>query len=574
MTQPVLAQARAWRDDDPDPDTARALDAVVERAADGDATATADLQYAFSGRITFGTAGLRAPMGWGPRRMNRATVGRAAAGFGDWLLAERSASPAVVVGYDARHGSDVFARDTVEILAGLGIEALLLPRALPTPVLAFSLGALDATAGIMVTASHNPAGDNGYKVYVGRQQIAPPLDEQIAAHIDAVPSVKGCARSDGWTLLDNDVVEHYVERAASLVDPSSPREVRVVYTPLHGVAGDVALDVLHRGGFNDVHVVGEQFTPDPDFPTISSPNPEHAQTLHAAIAMARSVDADLVIATDPDGDRCAVAVPDSATEGGWRRLTGNEVGDLLGQWLADDTVPGAFATTLVSSSRLGAIAAAHGRTFVRTLTGFKWLATVPSLRYAYEEAIGYCVDPHAVRDKDGITAALRVVELAATLHASGQSLLDALADLDQTFGRDLTDYVVASSDDIGRARILLRLREFARQPPRTLAGLGVRAVTDLDEGFAGMPPTPGLLITLDGPTAGSSAQVVIRPSGTEPIVKAYLEVVDPPRAEPILLPRQQDWARPEPTARDSGHTEDTAPAALNRLRAEVSVLLG
>jgi phosphomannomutase len=574
MSQSVLAQARAWRDDDPDPDTARELDAVIERAVAGDAAATADLEYAFLGRITFGTAGLRAAMGWGPRRMNRATVARAAVGFGAWLLAERSRSPAVVVGYDARHQSDVFARDTVEILAGFGIEALLLPRRLPTPVLAFALGALDATAGVMVTASHNPGADNGYKVYVGRQQIAPPFDEQIAAHIDAVTSVRDCARSDSWTLLDNDVVERYVDRAVSLVDPTSPRAVRVVYTPLHGVAGDLVLDVLHRCGVDDIHVVSEQFTPDPDFPTISSPNPEHPATMQAAIATAQAVNADLVIATDPDGDRCAVAVPDPAAVGGWRRLTGNEVGDLLGQWLADDDVPGTFATTLVSGSRLAVIAADHGRSFTRTLTGFKWLATVPDLRYAYEEAIGYCVDPHAVRDKDGITAALRVVELTATLRARGQSLLDALADLDRRFGRDLTDQVVVATDDAGLVRIMHRLREFATQPPSALARLRVRAVADLDEGFARLPPTPGLLITLDGPTPGGSAQVVIRPSGTEPIVKAYLEVVEPPLAERIWLRRQQDRVDPGRAPSDPRHTQDAALAALTRLRAEVSLLLG
>jgi phosphomannomutase len=320
--------------------------------------------------------------------------------------------------------------------------------------------------------------------------------------------------------------------------------------------------------------VSEQFAPDPDFPTIDSPNPEHDTTLQAAFSTAQRVDADLVVATDPDGDRCAVAVPDPTRVDGWRRLTGNEVGDLLGQLLAGDDVPGAFATTLVSSARLATIATAHGRRFTRTLTGFKWLATVPNLRYAYEEAMGYCVDPDAVRDKDGITAALRVVELAATLRAREKTLLDALADLDHTYGRDLTDQVTVATDDAGLARILHRLRDMAAHPPKAFAGLRVRDVADLGEGFADLPPTPGLLITLDAPMPGGSAKVVIRPSGTEPLVKAYLEVVEPPDTDANMLHRQLDPARQDHPPRDSHHTQDAAYGTLDRLRAEVSVLLG
>jgi phosphomannomutase len=498
-------------------------------------------------------------MGWGPRRMNRATVARAAAGFGAWLL-DHETDPrtrrGVVIGYDARHQSATFARDTAQILSGLGLRAWLLPRPLPTPVLAFAIGALQASAGVMVTASHNPAGDNGYKVFVGRRQIAAPVDAQIAAAIEAVPAVRTLARSDAWTELDDDVVRRYVERAASLVDVSSGRSLRVVYTPVHGVAGELVLEVLERAGFDKPIVVTEQFAPDPDFATVTSPNPEDRQTLRRAIAQARTADADLVVATDPDGDRCAVALPDAESDGGWRVLSGNEVGDLLAAMLADDPQPGTFATTIVSAHRLAAIARAHGRASARTLTGFKWLSRVPHLRYAYEEAIGYCVDPEAVLDKDGITAAVRVVELAATLRAEGRTLVDALLDLDLRYGISLTDQLTVelTSDDAGNTGRLDRLRDAM---PADLAGLAVERIEDLAEGVDGLPGTAGVRIRLAAPWPGGLAQVVIRPSGTEPKLKAYLEVALPPAA-------------PDESLRERQHT---AAAVLAGLSAAVSEML-
>jgi phosphomannomutase len=549
-----LAQARSWLADDPDATTAAQLSDAIDAALSGDASAQRELRTQFSGRLEFGTAGLRGPMGWGPRRMNRVSVGRAAAGFGAWLRANGGGP--VVIGFDARHNSATFAQDTAQILAGLDITVLLLPGPLPTPVLAFAIADLGARAGVMVTASHNPAPDNGYKVYVGRSQISPPVDAQIATAIDAVGSLRDVSRSDRWTLADGGVVARYAERAAGLVAPTSARDVHVVYTAVHGVAGELVRSVLVAAGFPAPQVVAQQFDPDPDFPSVSSPNPEDPQTLRLALAVARGEGADLVVATDPDGDRCAVAVPDPQMVGGWRVLSGNEVGDLLGAFLVDDPRPGAFATTVVSGHRLGAIARAHGRPFAQTLTGFKWLSTVPTLRYAFEEAIGYCVDPDAVLDKDGITAALRVVELAATVKAQGRSLLDALLDLDLRYGIDLTERVVVdvAADQI---EVTQRLRRLTRTAPDELAGLAVAQVDDLALGVDDLPGTPGVRITLDAPWPGGLAQVVVRPSGTEPKLKAYLEVALPPAGAQESLREQQH----------------TAAAVLAGLSVEVSRLL-
>ncbi|MGH3344835.1 MAG: phospho-sugar mutase, partial [Carbonactinosporaceae bacterium] len=522
----LLDRARAWLAEDPDPQTRAELAALLDG---NDLGGIADR---FGGRLEFGTAGLRGALGAGPNRMNRALVTRAAAGLAAYL--RNGAAGPVVVGHDARHNSAVFAHDTAAVMAGAGRRALLLPLPLPTPVLAFAARRLGCVAGVMVTASHNPPQDNGYKVYLddGRQ-IVPPADAAISAEIDRVGPLAGVARDeDAPQVLDDSVVHDYLARVSGVVAPGGPRELEVVYTPLHGVAGDVLLRAFERAGFARPHVVPEQAEPDPDFPSVAFPNPEEPGALDLALAAAQRRDADLVLANDPDGDRCAVAVPAGR---GWRLLSGDEVGALLALHLVRRGASGTFATTVVSSSLLKAMARAHGLGYTETLTGFKWLSRVRGLRFAYEEALGYCVDPEAVRDKDGVSAALLVAELAASLRAGGRTLTDLLDEIAREFGVHATEQLsvrVTSSagapargvgDPAGAgdaiADAMARLRS---DPPGKLGGLAVHAVEDMSAGVGGLPPAEGLRLWLTG-----GARVVVRPSGTEPKLKSYLEVVVP-----------------------------------------------
>jgi phosphomannomutase len=512
----VSAVARAWLAEDPDPDTRAELQGLL------DADDTAALSDRFGASLEFGTAGLRGAMGAGPNRMNRVVVIRAAAGLAAYLAAHGGA--AVVIGYDARHKSDVFARDTAEVMSGAGLRAMVLPRPLPTPVLAFAIRHLGAAAGVMVTASHNPPQDNGYKVYLGDgSQIVPPADAEISAAIAAVGPLAGIPRGHDWETLDDGVLDDYLDRVASLLDPSSPRDLRVVYTPLHGVGRDVLLAAFTRAGFPDPVVVARQADPDPDFSTVAFPNPEEPGAIDLALsAAAEHPDTDLVIANDPDADRCAVAVHDPEADAGWRMLRGDEVGALLGQHLVrrDPNLSGVFAASIVSSSLLGRIAAAHGLGYAETLTGFKWISRVEGLRYGYEEALGYCVDPAAVRDKDGVSAALLVTELAATLKAEGRTLVDLLDDLAREHGLHATDQLSVRVEDLSLIEdAMARLRT---EPPARLGGRAVERADDLATGSADLPPTDGLRYTL-----ADGGRVVVRPSGTEPKLKAYLEVVVP-----------------------------------------------
>ena len=516
----LLARASTWLDDDPDPLTRAELVALVRQVEDGDADARDELADRFDGTLEFGTAGLRGAVAAGPNRMNRAVVIRAAAGLTSYLLLDDPA-PRVVIGYDARHRSLDFARDTAAVLVAAGGEALLLPSALPTPVLAFAVRHLGAHAGVMVTASHNPPQDNGYKVYLADgSQIVPPADSDIAAHIAAVTRVRDVPRVDsGWHLLGDDVLDAYLRAAAAVVDPDSPRDLAVVHTSLHGVGGEVVRAAFERAGFAPPTQVPSQAEPDPDFPTVAFPNPEEPGAIDAALALAAERGADLVIASDPDADRCAVAVPDAA--GRWRMLTGDEVGALLGTHLVergveDDAV---FARSVVSGRLLAAIARAAGVRCVETLTGFKWIARVPGLRYGYEEALGYCVDPTSVRDKDGVSTALLVAEMAAGCRSLGRTLLDVLDDLALAHGVHLNGQHAVRVDDLSQiTAAMLRLRSNAP----ALAGVAVRTCTDLADGGAGLPPTDGLRYDL-----ADGSRVVVRPSGTEPKLKAYLEVVVP-----------------------------------------------
>ncbi|MGW3227891.1 phospho-sugar mutase [Kitasatospora sp. NPDC001095] len=533
----LLARARTWLAEDPDPQTREELTALLARAEDPEAETDSKLAWAeiaerFSDRLQFGTAGLRGELGAGPMRMNRAVVIRAAAGLVAYVR-QQGLGDLVVIGYDARHKSYDFARDTAAVVVGAGLRAALLPRPLPTPVLAFAVRHLGAAAGVTVTASHNPPQDNGYKVYLGDgSQIVPPADAGIAAEIDAIGSLDEVPRAEeGWEVLGEDVVEAYLARAVSIVDPHSPRDLDVVYTPMHGVGRDTLVAAFRRAGFPAPTVVAEQAEPDPDFPTVAFPNPEEPGAMDLAFRTAATVGPDIVIANDPDADRCAVAVPTNGNAAGggrgaagWRMLRGDEVGALLGSALVAKKAEGTFATTIVSATLLGRIAEAAGLDYAETLTGFKWISRAEGLRYGYEEALGYCVDPQGVRDKDGITAALLVAELAATLKKSGRTLSDLLDDLALEHGLHATDQLSVRVQDLSLiADAMRRLRE---QPPTVLAGLQVTRADDLSAGSADLPPTDGLRYYLAGEGV-RSARIVVRPSGTEPKLKCYLEVVLP-----------------------------------------------
>ncbi|MFM8599754.1 MAG: phospho-sugar mutase [Mycobacterium sp.] len=512
--------ARAWLAEDPDPVTAAELAALLTAAESGDTSAAAELADAFDGTLQFGTAGLRGRLGPGSNRMNRVVVARAAAGLAAYLAAHGGSR--VVVGYDARRNSDVFARDTAEIMAAAGIEAMVLPSALPTPVLAFAIRHLGCDAGVMVTASHNPPDDNGYKVYLGDgSQIVPPADAEISAQIAAVGSPASITRSSQYAILDGAVLDAYVARAVSLLG-EGPREVAAVYTALHGVGGEVFVRVVREAGFAAPATVAAQFEPDGRFPTVNFPNPEEPGAMDLALADARMTDADVIIANDPDADRCAAGI---RCAGDYRMLTGDEVGALLGWWIAErarrDGSPatGVYAQSIVSGTLLERIAADAALGYATTLTGFKWIAKVPGLRFGYEEALGYCCDPDAVKDKDGITASLLMLELVAALKAEGRGPQDVLDDLARRHGLYATAQLSVRVADLSLiAAAMARLRA---DPPGSLAGRTVLRTDDLEQGVDGLPPTDGLRFTL------ADARVIVRPSGTEPKLKCYLQVVIP-----------------------------------------------
>ena len=515
-----LPAARAWLAEDPDPATAAQLADLIARGESGDPTALAELVDAFAGPLRFGTAGLRGPLGPGPNRMNRAVVLRAAAGLAAYLRSTGGTS--VLVGHDARHGSADFARDTARVMAGAGLEAMVLPRPLPTPVTAFGVRYLGTDAGVMVTASHNPAADNGYKVYLGDgRQITAPTDAEISAAIDAVGPLGTIPLSEDYITLDDGILDAYIDRAASLLRPG-PRDLTVAYTALHGVGAECFRRCVAAAGFAAPHCVAEQIDPDPDFPTVAFPNPEEPGALDLVIAAAARIDADLVIAQDPDADRLAVAVPD---DGSYRPLTGDELGALLGWWIVERRAAaglapaGTIAQSIVSGTLLEGVARAAGYAHATTLTGFKWISRVPDLVFGYEEALGYCVDPEAVADKDGSTAALLAMECAAALRARGRTLLDALDDLERAHGVHATAQVSVRAS--GPTALHDALARIQAAPPTSVAGHAVLAVDDLARGDGGLPPTPGIRLLLD------DARIIVRPSGTEPKLKCYLQVVVP-----------------------------------------------
>jgi phosphomannomutase len=561
----LRAAAEAWLAIDPDADTVDELRALLDA---GDDEGLADR---FGTRLEFGTAGLRGALGAGPNRMNRVVVMRTSAGLARFLAA-RTDRPSVVVGHDARHKSDVFARDAAEVLAAAGVTVTLLPRALPTPVLAFAVRDLDASAGVMITASHNPAPDNGYKLYLGGadagSQLVSPDDARVLEQIDAVTAEGGLpARSDAVTVAGDDLVERYVAATARLA-AGVRGDLRWAYTPMHGVGLATVRRVLAAAGLPDPVVVPSQADPDPDFPTAPFPNPEEPGTLDAAFDLAAASGASLVLANDPDADRLAVALPDGAGgwrrhgadgsggwrrhgadgSGGWRRLSGNETGLLLGWTIAaaSGAAGGTLATSIVSTPGLERIAARFGFGFAPTLTGFKWISRAPALLYGFEEALGYLVDPQTVRDKDGISALVVVLREAVRLAAEGRTLEDRLAEIEESIGRFDSDQISLRVADLGEiAAIMTRLRE---RPPTRIGDLAVESIDDLKDGLDGLPPSDVLRFALSG-----GARLVVRPSGTEPKLKAYLDV----------------WS--EATTPDARRSE--TDARMSSLRAGVNTLL-
>jgi phosphomannomutase len=539
-------RARAWLDDDPDPATQAELRAVLDRLPES----AADLADRFEGPLTFGTAGLRGPLRAGPNGMNRAVVRAAAAGLTAWLGAQGARGP-LVIGFDARRGSREFAEETSRVSTGAGRPAMVLPRPLPTPVLAYAVRRLGAAAGVMVTASHNPPRDNGYKVYLGEElggplgagaQIVPPADAEIEAAIRAVGPLGSVPLGEPGRVLGEEIVDSYVAAAAGVVDVDGPRDLAVAYTPLHGVGASVLTAAFARAGFPVPAVVPEQAEPDPAFPTVAFPNPEEPGAMDRVLALAESVGADLAIANDPDADRCAVAIRDSRH--GWRMLRGDEVGVLLADHLMRRGARGLYATTIVSSSLLKAVCAARGRPYDETLTGFKWIvrARGDDLVFGYEEALGYCVAPDLVRDKDGVTAALLVAELAAGLRAELRTLADRLDELAAEFGVYATDQLSVRVDDL--SEIDAAMAHLRADPPAALLDEPVTSTDDLQ-------PDADVLILRTG-----AVRVVVRPSGTEPKLKAYLEVVEPVTDGDVAAARER------------------AAASLRALRTETAAALG
>ena len=538
MDQALVAEVKAWIEDDPDPVTASRLQKLLDS---GDETT---LRTFFSGFLQFGTAGLRGPNGPGPSCMNRAVVGRTAAGIAAYMKARGMTR--VVIGRDARYGSADYAIESAEIFSGAGMEVFLLPRALPTPVLAYATTALKADVGVMVTASHNPPQDNGYKVYIGpdadgiayaSSQIINPTDGFIATEIDSITSLKSQPRGNSWTVLDETLINEYVQRTSTL--GKKPGNLKIVYTAMHGVGTQTLSQVFAKAGFPDLILVSEQAAPDPDFPTVAFPNPEEPGAIDLALATARSHNADLVIANDPDADRCAAAIKDRS--GDWRMLRGDELGVIFGEWIARTSPQGTFGNSIVSSSILRKISVHYGIDFQEVLTGFKWLAKIEDLAFGYEEAIGYAVDSETVNDKDGISAAIFLAQIATDLAAVGKDLNDLLDEVWQRHGFHATEQISIRVADMGAiTKLLAGLRS---NPPREIAGRAVESIDDLAAPTDGLPPTDGLRLWLSG-----GVRIIIRPSGTEAKLKCYIEVISP--------------------------NQQSAEAELNSLRAPLKAFLG
>ena len=514
--QALITEVQAWMDEDPDPTTAAQLQKWLDEHNES------ELRKSFAGFLQFGTAGLRGPIRPGPSGMNRAVVARTAAGIAAYMK-ERNLS-SVVIGRDARYGSEDYTIETAEIMSGAGMKVFILPRPLPTPVLAFATVELGCDVGIMVTASHNPPQDNGYKVYLGGtvdgidyrgSQIVSPTDTSIAQKIDEITSLKSQPRGTEWTVLGEEVIEKYIKQTASLA--SNPGTLRIVYSAMHGVGTETLQRVFHKAGFLSPILVESQALPDPDFPTVAFPNPEEPGAIDLSLETAKAFDADLVIANDPDADRCAAAVNDP--EAGWRMLRGDELGAIFAESIARKKGSGKFANSIVSSSVVKKIAEHHKIEFNETLTGFKWISKIKGLTFGYEEALGYAVDPGTVNDKDGISAAIELAQIATDLAAEGKTLLDLLDEIWSRHGFHATEQISIRLTDLSKVAVILG--GLRNNPPQEIAGRAVTSIDDLALPTDGLPPTDGLRIWLAG-----GVRIIIRPSGTEAKMKCYIEVIE------------------------------------------------
>jgi phosphomannomutase len=539
----LTSRVQSWIEQDPDAVTKSQLTELVN-AAQTDQAALLELQDAFSAPLEFGTAGLRGALGAGPNRMNRVTVLQAASGLAHYLVQQGFSGRKVVIGFDARYNSDVFADDTARVMSGAGLEPVIFSHVVPTPVLAFAIRHLGACAGVMVTASHNPPQDNGYKVYLGDgRQIVSPVDEQISKLIKTVTDVREIVQGSPGTFVSDDVVETYTSLTSQLImsgpiTDAQRKSVTSVYTAMHGVGWKTLQSVFSASGFNEPNAVLEQRDPDPAFPTVAFPNPEEKGALDIAISLAKKNSVDVLLANDPDADRFAAAVSNSS--GDWVTLRGDQIGSLLGWWLIErakltgSNLSGTFANSIVSSMMLESIAKSAGLEYESTLTGFKWVSRVNNLTFGYEEALGYCVDPDNVSDKDGISAAAMFMEMVAHLKSQEKTIWRVLDELALAHGLHATDQVsvrVTSSDQVA-----LTMAGIRNTPPTKFGGLQVSSIDDLAIGLGGLPQTDAVIIHLAGNDQIQKARVIVRPSGTEPKIKCYLEVVV--RGEDLAIAQQ------------------------------------
>ncbi len=553
----LTLRVQSWIEQDPDPVTKAQLTELLT-ASQTDQAALLELQDAFLAPLEFGTAGLRGALGAGPNRMNRVTVLQAASGLAQFLVQQGFAGQKVVIGFDARYNSDVFAEDTAHVMSGAGLEPLVFSQVVPTPVLAFAIRNQGACAGVMVTASHNPPQDNGYKVYLGDgRQIVSPVDKQISTLIKTVTNVQEIVQGDIGKIVSDDALDSYVSLTSQLIT-SGPttdaqrKAVTSVYTAMHGVGWNTLRSVFKVSGFAEPIAASEQRDPDPAFPTVEFPNPEEKGALDIAITLAKLQNADVLIANDPDADRLAIAVPDSL--GDWITLRGDQIGALLGWWLIERAnliglkLTGTFANSIVSSMMLEPIAKSASLNYESTLTGFKWVSRVNNLVFGYEEALGYCVDPKNVSDKDGISAAAMSMELMAYLKSRELTVWNILDKLAKAHGLHVTDQVsvrVTSTEQV--ANTMSRIRT---NPPKQLGELLVSGIDDLANGFGNLPATDAVIIHLARRSEVEKARVIIRPSGTEPKIKCYLEVVV--RCEDIETAQQAANTELKSLAADAG----------------------
>jgi phosphomannomutase len=519
---PELSEIQAWLDFDPDEKDRKQIQNWL------DTNNELELNKSFQGLLEFGTAGLRGPVRPGPSGMNRAVVAKAAMGIAAYAKARGLKK--VIIGRDARYGSLEFMNESAEIFSGAGLEVFLMPAALPTPLLAFAVNHLSMDIGIMVTASHNPGGDNGYKVYLGGEvdginyrgsQIISPTDSYIAKEINAANKIS--ERGNNWITLDNSIVDSYIAETSKLVNRGS--DLKIVYTAMHGVGKEVTVKLFNKVGFTNLHLVAAQAEPDPDFPTVAFPNPEEEGAMDLSLAFAKEIDANIILANDPDADRCAVAI--KLSDGSYRQLRGDEVGILIGYYLAaksnKDLGGKAFANSIVSSSALGKIAQKYQINFSETLTGFKYLAKIPNLAFGYEEALGYAIDATNVNDKDGISAALYLAHIASELHLEGLTISDLISEIWNVIG-----FHFNSSNSIRFTEIseIPKFMEKLRNSPLSKIGdYSVTSVEDLAKPLNNLPPTNGLRYFLNFQGNERGIRVIIRPSGTEPKIKVYLEIV-------------------------------------------------